>query len=31
MIYGKGGKLEELVSSEITFSRMNTYIVIDWS
>ena len=31
MVYGKNGKLEELVSPNIEFSRMNTYIVIDWS
>ena len=31
MVYGKDGKLEELVSSDFAFSKMNTYIVIDWS
>jgi hypothetical protein len=31
MVYGKDGKLQELVSSDFQFSKMNTYIVIDWS
>jgi hypothetical protein len=31
MVYGNDGKLKELVSSDFQFSKMNTYIVIDWS